>query len=657
MSEGLTAADFEVLNGYADQGDRYHYWSYLQSKGDVYAGLALGVVTNETLAGVAANHFLISKGEAAGLTMDAEMLNDIGVGLMRADLEARKEVFKNGASDGGLKLDVRTIKRYHGEVFEAKTHGKLDVTAWTAELPLRKAMAKGDQTGDYSEAEAIWQTMMGPFSPEVMIDLPRDALREDENWVMSASESFIEFELNSIPTFSNRNIAYIDGWSFDQSSGRWVKETDMFGSVTYADEDADKDLASNLDRKRALRQRMFGENVINKPMFVLPKREQPKQKHNFVSPPPDGFAPKAAPRGPAVTPAGPLPQPSALPPQGEAPRAPAGGQRSEVAPAAPDGQAPAVVPAGVPTGPSPSPQPSAAPPQGPAAPPQGAAPRAPAGGRRSELAPAEPDEPPVPELAAAGAEAGPPVTAMAAAQGGGPAPAVTEAAPDAVGASAPRTVVRDAAPVDAGNGETAAAITAASPGFPAPNGGKVSGIRFSAVPPAAGRVATLAPSPPAAASAAAPTPPVPNLARLAAEAESADEAGPWGANRPQWGYSLVRQPDGRIETILHDRPPPGWPGHPDTPASEPPAAERPDNRLPDGTVAVRVGEHRHKYGTMMVSDDGRIEMRWDDDALFWMMHKKLERELERPATGPSGFNGRMHPDYVSTYDPFGLRWK
>ena len=158
MSERLTVADFEILETYARLGDRYHYWRYLQDKGDPYAGLALGVVTNETLAGYTANTFLIAKGEAAGVAMTPQKLNEIGVGLMSADLDARRDAFKNDAQDGGLKLPVKVIETYHGEVFNELTKGRLDVTAWTAELPLRQAMARGDQSGDYAEAEGIFRT-------------------------------------------------------------------------------------------------------------------------------------------------------------------------------------------------------------------------------------------------------------------------------------------------------------------------------------------------------------------------------------------------------------------------------------------------------------------------------------------------------------------
>jgi hypothetical protein len=54
----LTQQDFGQLQAYAVAGDRYGYWKYLSDRGDAYATMALGVVTNEARSGYIANQFM-----------------------------------------------------------------------------------------------------------------------------------------------------------------------------------------------------------------------------------------------------------------------------------------------------------------------------------------------------------------------------------------------------------------------------------------------------------------------------------------------------------------------------------------------------------------------------------------------------------------------
>src|SRR6266498_208931 len=111
--------------------------------GDSYATMALGVVTDETQAGYIANQFLQGAAADLGRTVSSSENWQIGVDLMNADLNARTAAFNNGASDGGLTLDVTTIYRYHQTVFQE--HGLGDNNeAWTAALPLRDAIESGD---------------------------------------------------------------------------------------------------------------------------------------------------------------------------------------------------------------------------------------------------------------------------------------------------------------------------------------------------------------------------------------------------------------------------------------------------------------------------------------------------------------------------------
>ncbi|MDT8329922.1 hypothetical protein RQ831_02580 [Roseomonas gilardii] len=53
----LSNDDFSELANFAENGDRYSYWSLLTNRGSNYGGLALAVVTNEDRAGFIANSY------------------------------------------------------------------------------------------------------------------------------------------------------------------------------------------------------------------------------------------------------------------------------------------------------------------------------------------------------------------------------------------------------------------------------------------------------------------------------------------------------------------------------------------------------------------------------------------------------------------------
>ncbi|HVB88817.1 MAG TPA: hypothetical protein VND97_01325, partial [Beijerinckiaceae bacterium] len=45
------------------------------------------------------------------------------------------------------------------DVLEADTGGEVGISAWTAYAPLQQALQLGATTGDYTQANAIWQEM------------------------------------------------------------------------------------------------------------------------------------------------------------------------------------------------------------------------------------------------------------------------------------------------------------------------------------------------------------------------------------------------------------------------------------------------------------------------------------------------------------------
>ena len=133
----LTQQDFSNLEKFATANDRVGYWTYFSKCGDHYATLALGVATNETLAGYVANNFFQKTVNAAGVNLsENDLYNKVVSSLMNADLIAREEAFKGNVSDGGLHLSVKDIAEYHERVFKNATDGKVGLEGWTPGLPV-----------------------------------------------------------------------------------------------------------------------------------------------------------------------------------------------------------------------------------------------------------------------------------------------------------------------------------------------------------------------------------------------------------------------------------------------------------------------------------------------------------------------------------------
>ena len=120
MSITLTSEQLSILQAHSDAGDRIAYYSALEAFDVAYGGLALGVVLNNSIAGAAANAFLVS--QALGGAENTDLLARIGTALMEADYAARRAV--NGAD-----LEGTDISDYHERVFSelAGANGE----AWT----------------------------------------------------------------------------------------------------------------------------------------------------------------------------------------------------------------------------------------------------------------------------------------------------------------------------------------------------------------------------------------------------------------------------------------------------------------------------------------------------------------------------------------------
>ena len=95
-SRTLTQADLEKLSQYAQNNDRYDYWSLLSGLGDSYSKLALDVVTGDSLFGYIANQYTASfapTGSGLGNPDDTQVWWGVGVGLMDAILRRRCKIW------------------------------------------------------------------------------------------------------------------------------------------------------------------------------------------------------------------------------------------------------------------------------------------------------------------------------------------------------------------------------------------------------------------------------------------------------------------------------------------------------------------------------------------------------------------------------------
>ncbi|NVD43382.1 hypothetical protein HT585_31465 [Ensifer sp. HO-A22] len=142
----LNDNDIATLRSFTNAGDRISYYQYLIEKGDRYAALAQGVVTNSNLAGAVANAFAVHKAsQIANISLTSGDLAQISLDLMQADFNARLQ------SSNGM-IGRSQITQYHIDVFAAHN---LPPQAWTAYIPLSLAETEGT-------ADALWDQLLDP---------------------------------------------------------------------------------------------------------------------------------------------------------------------------------------------------------------------------------------------------------------------------------------------------------------------------------------------------------------------------------------------------------------------------------------------------------------------------------------------------------------
>lgn len=259
----LTINDITILKDYALAGDRYNYWNYLALKGDKYAALALGVVTNETRAGYIANQYLTATASSLGLAIDDSTRWAIGVDLMNADLILRRSL------NGALSLDVRQIYDYHKDVFADHGLGN-DNKAWTAAEVLRPYIL----SNDVSKLNSLWEGMLADQGADWVAGqssiaqemLSRFGDPVVNRWLETVATAqvvyFGEIGLGLTPeSVSYRNLSEIDGWTRD-STGNWRRPNGILDSRPDQWKYATQEQSEQLNARLHLRLEKFGADAF-----------------------------------------------------------------------------------------------------------------------------------------------------------------------------------------------------------------------------------------------------------------------------------------------------------------------------------------------------------------------------------------------------------
>ncbi|HEX7635487.1 MAG TPA: calcium-binding protein, partial [Noviherbaspirillum sp.] len=271
MANTLTAQDFAILQQFVNNQDRYGYWNYLAARGDAYAALALGVVTGANSEGFVANAYAATYAPKGSDLANANIVTKawwgIGVGLMTADLQARQKLENPG--DSSLDLSFKTILEYHKKVFADNTPS-LPPQAWTPYVPFEGYI----NGGDWTTANQKWHQMISGGVNEYIASLTAlansgGALVTDKTAWLATTGAISTGYANLVATQGNTRIAllnanYINGWSYDKSSGQWINEqmalAGLGAGALFAV--ADAVTAAQLNQERQNRLARFGGHAL-----------------------------------------------------------------------------------------------------------------------------------------------------------------------------------------------------------------------------------------------------------------------------------------------------------------------------------------------------------------------------------------------------------
>ena len=253
MPNQLTQADLDILNRYAERGERAGYWTYLADRGDPYAKLALQVVLNNTFDGAVANRYAQDVARESGTLLTPERWEEVGRDLIRADYLERQNLVSQDQGEAALFLQVKQIKDSHAVAFG---QSDLSLDAWTAWPPMKAAF----DAGDLARAQEIWDKMIdGGVGNTVGVLINGTA----NSLLWAARVSFVGYQLRAtsagVDPVADPN--FIRGNYYSPSDGSWYSIVAGINGSTIVT--ASKEDAARLDAERIQRIVISGQGIFD----------------------------------------------------------------------------------------------------------------------------------------------------------------------------------------------------------------------------------------------------------------------------------------------------------------------------------------------------------------------------------------------------------
>jgi len=230
--DGLSRQDLDILEAYAEAGNRELYFNYLAQKqgNDGYGLLALGVVRNDNNPGATANSFADRQARADGVHFNEGQWQEFGVELIQRDFALRAAQFEAGRSDLALNLPVDDIQQAHDDVFNARG---IDPSAWTPYTLLMAARAHGGR----AEAEAVWTMLLdnnnrgldrAAETTNLVLGKYRNLIDDPAGYLKNMAEARGPHGLQPVSNLDPDRIAYHGAtYVHDDAQGQWRREVSV----------------------------------------------------------------------------------------------------------------------------------------------------------------------------------------------------------------------------------------------------------------------------------------------------------------------------------------------------------------------------------------------------------------------------------------------
>lgn len=259
---GLNSKDMEILQSYAEAGNRERYWNYLASHAgaDGYGLLALGVVRNDNMPGAIANSYAQSYARKHnGVSLDDRGWEAFGRDLVRNDFERRALHMADDEPQLALNLPAKDIQDAHRQSFAKVSIG---ANAWTPNILLDAARASGGEVAvekvwrDMLDNQAIGLSRLGRTTYGILAEHRNEV--PDQVGYMADLTRAESMALASSPNVDPDHIRRgVNHYEYDSRSKSWTSyvDTDVaeFGFRSPSERVTDPALIRDLDDAREVR--------------------------------------------------------------------------------------------------------------------------------------------------------------------------------------------------------------------------------------------------------------------------------------------------------------------------------------------------------------------------------------------------------------------